>query len=70
MDRWLRERGTLEVDEFLETIPYDETRNYTKRVLSSVFAYSWLYQRDQPVPALYFALPKVEAKNPEAKKEK
>jgi soluble lytic murein transglycosylase len=70
VDRWLRERGTLEVDEFLETIPYDETRNYTKRVLSSVFAYSWLYQRDQPVPALYFALPKVEAKNPEAKKEK
>ena len=67
VDRWLRERGTLELDEFLETIPYDETRNYTKRVLASVFAYSWLYLHDQPVPALSFALPKVEAKKPEAK---
>jgi soluble lytic murein transglycosylase len=70
VDRWLRERGTLDLDEFLETIPYDETRNYTKRVLASVFAYSWLYLHDQPVPALSFALPKVEAKKPEATKGK
>ena len=34
-----------------ETIPYDETRNYTKRVLASFFAYSWLYS-DKPVPSL------------------
>ena len=67
VDRWLRERGTLELDEFLETIPYDETRNYTKRVLASVFAYSWLYQHDHPVPALSFALPKAETKKAEAK---
>jgi soluble lytic murein transglycosylase len=65
VDRWLRERGNLELDEFLETIPYDETRNYGKRVLASVFAYSWLYQHDRPVPTLSFALPK-----PEAKKQK
>jgi len=70
VDRWLRERGTLELDEFLETIPYDETRNYTKRVLASVFAYSWLYQHDHPVPAFSFALPKAETKKAEAKKEK
>jgi soluble lytic murein transglycosylase len=70
VDRWLRERGNLELDEFFETIPYDETRNYSKRVLASVFAYSWLYNHDQPVPALSFALPKVEAKKTEAKKEK
>ena len=70
MDRWLRERGSLELDEFLETIPYDETRNYSKRVLASVFAYSWLFQHDRPVPALSFALPKTEAKKTETKKEK
>jgi soluble lytic murein transglycosylase len=70
VDRWLRERGTMDLDEFFETIPYDETRNYSKRVLASVFAYSWLYRRDQPVPALSFALPKPEVKKPEAKKEK
>ena len=70
VDRWLRERGLVELDEFLETIPYDETRNYSKRVLASVFAYSWLYQHDRPVPALSFSLPKAESKKPEAKKEK
>jgi soluble lytic murein transglycosylase len=49
VDRWLGERGDLDMDEFMETIPYDETRNYTKRVLASYFAYSWLYG-DKPVP--------------------
>ena len=62
VDRWLRERGTMELDEFLETIPYEETRNYSKRVLASVFVYSWLYHHDQPVPALSFSLPKPEIK--------
>jgi len=52
VDRWLSERGQLAMDEFMETIPYDETRNYTKRVLASFFAYSWLYDDKRPVPAL------------------
>ncbi len=56
VDRWLRERGNLELDEFIETIPYDETRNYTKRVLASYAAYSWLYFPDRPVPQLSFKL--------------
>jgi soluble lytic murein transglycosylase len=51
VDRWLAERGDLDMDEFMETIPYDETRNYTKRVLASFFAYSWLYG-DKPVPTV------------------
>ena len=44
----------LAMDEFMETIPYDETRNYTKRVLSSYFTYAWLYG-DSPVPELPLA---------------
>jgi len=68
VDRWLHERGDLELDEFLETIPYDETRNYTKRVLASTLTYSWLYWPEQPVPALSFTLPKPEAKKPSAEK--
>ena len=48
--RWLRERGHLPVDEFLEEIPYEETRGYTQRVLASFFAYSWLYGRKDRVP--------------------
>jgi len=51
VDRWLGERGDLAMDEFMETIPYDETRNYTKRVLASYFTYSWLYGK-KPVPVL------------------
>jgi len=52
VDRWLSERGGLALDEFMETIPFDETRNYTKRVLASYFAYSWLYDVKHPVPAI------------------
>jgi soluble lytic murein transglycosylase len=70
VDRWLHERGTVDLDEFFETIPYDETRNYSKRVLASVFVYSWLYHPDQPVPAVSFSLPKAEIKKAETKKEK
>ena len=47
VDRWLRERGDLELDEFIETIPFDETRNYTKRVLSSFLTYAWLYDAEE-----------------------
>ena len=49
VEKWLGERGDLAMDEFMESIPYDETRNYTKRVLASYFTYSWLYGA-QPVP--------------------
>jgi len=52
VDRWLALRGQLALDEFMETIPYDETRNYTKRVLASYFAYTWLYDEKHPVPPL------------------
>jgi soluble lytic murein transglycosylase len=51
VDHWLADRGELDMDEFMETIPYDETRNYTKRVLASYFAYSWLYGA-KPVPTV------------------
>jgi soluble lytic murein transglycosylase len=54
VERWLGERGKLAMDEFMETIPYDETRNYTKRVLATYFAYSWLYG-ETPVPTVPLA---------------
>ena len=42
--QWLQQRGNQHYDAWLEDAPIDETRNYTKRVLSSYFAYSYLYQ--------------------------
>jgi soluble lytic murein transglycosylase len=41
--RWLTERGADEFDLFVERIPYDETRSYLKKVLSSEAAYAFLY---------------------------
>jgi soluble lytic murein transglycosylase len=67
VDRWLKERGDLELDEFIETIPFDETRGYTKRVLSSYLTYAWLYEPKTPVPAIDFKLHKPDAKKAVAK---
>lgn len=70
VDRWLRERGDWQLDEFIEAIPYDETRGYTKRVLSSYLTYAWLYRPDKPVPAIDFHLKKPNGKKPAAEAKK
>ena len=44
--RWLKARGNRPVDEFIEEIPYRETRNYTRRVLKSYGIYRQLYDPD------------------------
>ena len=41
--RWLDERGGDDFDVFVERIPFEETRAYLKRVLSSQAAYAYLY---------------------------
>ncbi len=41
--RWLGEHGSDDFDVFVERIPFDETRNYVKRVLASEAAYAYLY---------------------------
>lgn len=40
---WLVNFGNLETDEFIEHIPFLETRNYVKRVVSNAYVYSLLY---------------------------
>ena len=60
VNKWLKERGNLELDEWVESIPYDETRNYTKRVLSTYFTYRWMGARtasEDPVPQLALPIP-------------
>jgi soluble lytic murein transglycosylase len=46
--KMLRLRGTWDADEFIEGIVDDQARNYSKRVLGSFFAYTWLYEKDVP----------------------
>ena len=41
--RWLIQHGSDDFDVFVEHIPFDETRNYVKRVLASEAAYAYLY---------------------------
>jgi len=48
-DKWIRERGHMPLDEWIETIPYNETRRYTRRVLQSYGAYAWLDEGKIPV---------------------
>lgn len=43
VDRWRRAEPGLELDEALEQFPYDQTRRYTRRVLSSYGAYHFLF---------------------------
>lgn len=39
VDRWLNDQGDLPLDEWIESIPYLETRRYTRRVLQSLGTY-------------------------------
>jgi soluble lytic murein transglycosylase len=41
---WLSSFGTLDVDEFVEHIPFLETRNYVKKVVSNYQIYAQLYE--------------------------
>jgi soluble lytic murein transglycosylase len=48
VDRWLREGSARELDEFVEEIPYDETRRYSRRVLQTWGIYAWLDEGARP----------------------
>ncbi|MDD5434979.1 MAG: lytic transglycosylase domain-containing protein, partial [Nitrospira sp.] len=37
--KWIKERSEFDLDEFVEDIPYKETRNYVKKVYSSYKEY-------------------------------
>jgi soluble lytic murein transglycosylase len=49
--RWLELRGGLELDAFVETIPFEQARRYVMRVLSDAEIYRRLYGLDgRPTP--------------------
>lgn len=55
-DRWLAAADDQELDEWIESIPYSETRRYTRRVLQSYGIYAFL--QDGALPPLSPELPK------------
>jgi soluble lytic murein transglycosylase len=44
--KWLQKGNYKSADEFIEDIPYNETRNYVKRVLTTFFEYKRSYAKD------------------------
>lgn len=55
---WLASFGSLETDEFIEHIPFLETRNYVKRVVSNAHIYAQLYGNKKDLfPYLSEAVP-------------
>ena len=43
VNRWIGSRRQDDFDLFVELIPWDETRNYVKRVMMSEAVYTFLY---------------------------
>jgi soluble lytic murein transglycosylase len=44
VDGWLKKWGRLDMDEFIENIPYQETRKYVERVIGYYEAYKAIYR--------------------------
>ncbi len=47
VDRWLKNFPQLSEDEFIENIPYAETREYVKKVMTGMAIYKSLYSLDE-----------------------
>jgi len=56
VDAWLKARPSENLDEWIENIPYDETRRYSRRVLQTYGIYRWLDQ--EQLPDFVLTLPK------------
>lgn len=44
VNKWLKTYNTSDYDEFIEDIPFDETRNYVKKVFRSYHLYKTIYK--------------------------
>ncbi|HEY9875159.1 MAG TPA: lytic transglycosylase domain-containing protein, partial [Candidatus Obscuribacterales bacterium] len=43
VSKWLKERGSLDSDQFVESIPFEETKGYVKNVFGNYWNYLRLY---------------------------
>jgi soluble lytic murein transglycosylase-like protein len=46
VDQWLADFPDASEDEFIEMIPFSETRNYVKNILRNYFFYRYYYEKD------------------------
>ncbi|MBN1207976.1 MAG: transglycosylase SLT domain-containing protein [Myxococcaceae bacterium] len=70
VERWKKALPQAELDEWVEHIAFEETREYVKRVLGSYNAYKLLYAAESPLLQITSASPKqapgLAAREPEA----
>lgn len=52
VNRWLRESRRMELDRFVERIPFNETRNYVRRVTTHYARYTYLRDPESGWPQL------------------
>lgn len=52
VDRWVQAYGNLEADEFVETIPFRETRRYVKSVFKNFNQYKFVWQQSRALATL------------------
>jgi soluble lytic murein transglycosylase len=55
--KWVKERGTLPLDLFVEEIPFRETRGYVKQVLADLYLYQSFYGKDAAPKRLPLQVP-------------
>lgn len=58
VSRWVETAKELDADLFVARIPYEETRNYTMRVMGNVARYQWLAGGDAAVQEVSLELPR------------
>lgn len=44
MRGWISKRGTMDIDEFIESISYEQSREYVKKVMGNYYFYKMLYE--------------------------
>ncbi|MCP4677673.1 MAG: transglycosylase SLT domain-containing protein [Deltaproteobacteria bacterium] len=57
--KWARARPGDDIDIFIEDIPYDQTRGYTKRVIATFATYLFLYGETRSILELDLKLPAI-----------
>lgn len=62
IERWASRASGLELDTFVERIPFKETREYVARVMGNFARYGYLAGGDAGVPVVELALPSLPSK--------
>jgi soluble lytic murein transglycosylase len=56
VEKWLSRAPGMQLDTFIERIPFDETRDYVARVMGNLARYGYLAHGDEGVPRIELEL--------------